>query len=401
MKDVFIYDTLRTPRGRGNKGGALYEVKPIDLIATAFRALQSRNQIPTEKVSDVIIGCASPTDGQGYNIAKSGLLKAKWSDTVSGLQVNRYCTSGLEAINLAALKVSSKLEHLVVAGGVESMSRVPLGSDTGALMRDPETINAIKYLPQGVAADLIASLEGYTREDLDNYALQSYERAQFAQNQQYFNKSLIPVRDRNGYPILEKEEVLQEALDTTSLSTLPAAFEKEGEMGYDVMAIQKYPILEEVKHLHTTGNSFSAADGAALVLIGSEEMGKAMGWKPRARIVSFAIASAEPTIMLTGMLPATEKALLLAGMNTSHIDLWECNENFAAVVLKYQHTFQIDAAKLNVNGGAIALGHPVGATGAILLGTILDELERRNLNIGLIAISGGAGSGIATIIERM
>jgi acetyl-CoA C-acetyltransferase len=200
---------------------------------------------------------------------------------------------------------------------------------------------------------------------------------------------------------LEKEEVLQEALDTTSLSTLPAAFEKEGEMGYDVMAIQKYPILEEVKHLHTTGNSFSAADGAALVLIGSEEMGKAMGWKPRARIVSFAIASAEPTIMLTGMLPATEKALLLAGMNTSHIDLWECNENFAAVVLKYQHTFQIDAAKLNVNGGAIALGHPVGATGAILLGTILDELERRNLNIGLIAISGGAGSGIATIIERM
>ncbi|NJL75580.1 MAG: acetyl-CoA C-acetyltransferase [Saprospiraceae bacterium] len=401
MKDVFIYDTLRTPRGKGTKAGALYEVKPVDLIATALRALQVRNDLATENVTDAIIGCATPVDGQGYNIAKSGLLKAGWADSVSGLQINRYCTSGLEAVNLAALNVGAGAAHLIVAGGVESMSQVPIGTDGGALIQDPETINQIKYLPQGVAADLISSLEGFLRKDLDAYAEQSYERAQHALKNGYFNKSIVPVYDRNSLPILEYDEYLNTTTIAPSLDSFPTAFDKDGEMGYDVLAMRKYPILGEINHVHTLGNSFSAADGAALVLLGDQSVGHSMGWKPRAKIISFAIGSIEPTIMLTGMIPATEKALKLAGMTAKDIDIWECNENFAAVVLKYHRTFDIDPAKLNVNGGAIALGHPLGATGAILLGTILDELERRDLNVGLVTLSGGAGMGVATIIERV
>jgi len=401
MQEVFIYDSVRTPRGKGKHSGKLYQVKPIDLLVTSLNAIKTRNDLSTERVSDTIIGCVSPVKGQGYNIAKSALLYAGWSDQVAGMQVNRFCTSGLEAINLASLKIKSGYEELVVAGGVESMSRIPLQSDGGALINDPEVINKVQYLPQGIAADLIASLENYSREQLDEFALQSHQRATHAWKKGYFKTSIIPVKDKNGICILEKDELLRPENTMEDLGQLKAAFEYEGQFGYDTMALQKYPELEQLHYYHTAGNSSGIADGSALILLGSEAVGKEFGWSARAKIKSFAIASSDPTIMLTGTIPAAEKALKNAKMKAKDIDLWECNEAFASVTLKFQEAMKIKSNQLNVNGGAIAMGHPLGATGAILLGTLLDELERRDLKTGLVTLCAGGGMGVATIIERV
>lgn len=401
MTDAYIFDVIRTPRGKGKIGGALYEIKPIDLLATTMRALVERNQFPTSEVTDAIIGCVTPIDGQGFNIAKAALLHAGWSNQVCGMQINRYCTSGLEAINLAAMKISSGWEELVVAGGVESMSRIPLGSDGGALLEDPELISKINYLPQGVSADLIATLEGFSREEVDTYALQSQQRAQVALKNQYFHQSIIPVHDQNGLPILTQDELPRPDTTLERLLALRPAFAHYGEMGFQEMALQQYPELERIQYVHTAGNSSGIVDGAALALLGAKEKGEALGLKARARVVSVGMAGVEPTLMLTGPAPAAQKALRKAGMTVQDIDLWECNEAFASVVLRFQREMQIDEAILNVNGGAIAFGHPLGASGTMLLNMLLDELERRDLQTGLVTLCAGGGMGVATIIERV
>lgn len=379
----------------------MYEMKPIDLLGALFKALQSRLDLPTEKVEDALIGCVSPIGDQGYNIAKSTLLHAGWSEKVSGLQLNRFCASGLESVNLAAMKVRSGWENLVVAGGLESMSRVPIGSDGGPLIDDPEVINQINYLPQGVAADLIATIEGFDRPALDAFALRSQQLAYAAQTEGYFDRSIVPIHDRNGLVILDKDEHLRPDTSEEKLAALPPAFEKIGLQGFDEMALHKYPYVEKVRHLHTAGNSSGIVDGAALMLIGSKEAGKMIEAKPRAKIVSAANVSVDPTLMLSGPAPATRKALEQAGMTKDDIDLWECNEAFAAVVLKFQKEMDLPLDRINVNGGAIALGHPLGATGAMLLGALLDELERRDLTTGLVTLCVGGGMGVATIIERI
>lgn len=401
MSEAYIFDALRTPRGKGKSSGALYEVKPIDLLATALTALKDRNQIPTQEVDDVLIGCVTPIDDQGYNIAKAGLLHARWAESVGGMQINRYCASGLEAVNLAASKVRSGWESLIVAGGIESMSRVPIGSDGGALMYDPELINGVKFVPQGIAADLIATIEGFDRASLDQYALSSHERAAKAWDAGYFEKAIIPIFDRNGLPLLQEDEHIRRDTDLEALAQLSPSFAEMGEYGFDALAKQAFPMVSQVHHVHTAGNSCGIVDGAALLLVGNEQKGQSLELKPRARIVAATSISVNPTIMLTGATPASEKVLRLAGMKKSDIDLWECNEAFASVVLKYQRDLDIDPDKLNVNGGAIAMGHPLGATGAMLLGTLLDELERRDLQTGLVSLCVGGGMGVATIIERV
>lgn len=392
---------MRTPRGKGKPSGALYQVKPVDLLKDTLQAIQLRNHLDTSEVSDAIIGCVSPVGGQGYNIAKSALLYANWSHQTSGIQINRFCTSGLEAVNLAATKIAMGYEELIVAGGVESMSRVPLRSDGGALINDPEVINSVRYLPQGVAADLIASLNGYSREQLDAFALQSHEKASQAQAKGYFDASMIPVKDQNGLVILDQDEHIRPETDLEQLSQLTPSFQFAGELGYETMSLQVYPQLKQLNYVHTAGNASGTVDGAALMLIGSAEIGQRFDWTPRAKITSYAIASTDPTIMLTGTIPATQKVLERAGMEVKDIDLWECNEAFAAVVFAFQSAFDIDFDRINVNGGAIAMGHPLGATGTILLGTLLDELERRDLKTGLVAMCAGGGMGVATIIERI
>lgn len=401
MSEAYIFDALRTPRGRGKTSGALYEVKPIDLLGTTLTALQERNQINTQEVDDVLIGCVTPIDDQGYNIAKAGLLHARWAESVGGMQLNRYCASGLEAVNLAATKVRSGWESLIVAGGIESMSRVPIGSDGGALLYDPELINGVNFVPQGIAADLIATIEGFSREALDEYALLSHQRAAQAWKEGYFNRAIIPIYDRNGLTLLKEDEHIRENTHLEALAQLPPSFAKIGEHGFDALAKQAFPMVSQLRHIHTAGNSCGIVDGAALVLVGSEKKGQDLALKPRARILAAANVSVNPTLMLTGAAPASEKALRLAGMKKADIDLWECNEAFAAVILKYQKDMDIDPAQLNVNGGAIAMGHPLGATGAMLLGTLLDELERRDLQTGLVSLCVGGGMGIATIIERV
>ena len=401
MSEAYIFDALRTPRGKGKSSGALYEVKPIDLLATALTALKERNQIPTQEVDDVLIDCVTPIDDQGYNIAKAGLLHARWAESVGGMQINRYCASGLEAVNLAASKVRSGWESLIVAGGIESMSRVPIGSDGGALMYDPELINGVKFVPQGIAADLIATIEGFDRESLDRYALNSHQRAATAWNEGYFKKAIIPIFDRNGLPLLQEDEHIRRETDLEALAELSPSFAEMGEYGFDALAKQAFPMVSQVQHVHTAGNSCGIVDGAALLLVGTEQKGQSLELKARARIVAATSISVNPTIMLTGATPASEKVLRLAGMKKSDIDLWECNEAFASVVLKYQRDLDIDPDKLNVNGGAIAMGHPLGATGAMLLGTLLDELERRDLQTGLVSLCVGGGMGVATIIERV
>jgi len=401
MTEAYIYDAVRTPRGRGKKNGSLHEVKPIDLLTTVLHALHKRNQLDTKEIDDLVVGCVTPVGEQGADIAKAALLYAGWDESVPGTQINRFCASGLEAANIAAMKIRSGWEDMVVAGGVESMSRVPMGMDGGAMMYDPAVSSAVGFVPQGIGADLIATIEGFTRETVDNYALHSQQRAHEAQEKGYFNKSIIPVKDQNGLMVLEKDEHLRPDTSMDTLAGLMPAFLAMGEMGFDAVALNKYPAIEQIEHVHTAGNSSGIVDGAALLLIGSEEKGKAMGLTPRARVVSVAATSAEPTIMLQGPAPATRKALKKAGMTAKDIDLWEMNEAFASPVLKFQREMDIADEVLNVNGGAIALGHPLGATGAMLLGTMLDELERRNLNTGLVTLCVGGGMGVATIIERV
>lgn len=399
MSEAYIYDSIRTPRGKGKKSGALYQMKPISLLAECFKFLAQRNELDTSLVDDAVIGCVTPVDEQGGNIAKSALLFAQWSPKVSGFQLNRFCASGLEAVNLAAMKVRSGWEHLVVAGGVECMSRVQMESDGGPLIFDPESIIKSGYIPQGISADLIATIEGYSREELDAYALRSQQRSAQAWQQNYFGKSIIPIRDKAGLVILEKDEHPRPNSTMESLAKLPSAFEQTGLNGFDSIAMRRYPQIEKIKHFHTAGNSSGIVDGAALILIGSKKIGEKLNLKPRAKIIASGIASTDPTIMLTGPTPATKKALTNAGMTAKDIDLWEMNEAFAAPVLKFQNDFNIDIEHLNVNGGAIAMGHPLGATGSMILGTLLDELERQQKSTGLVTLCVGGGMGVSTIIE--
>jgi len=401
-REAYIFDAIRTPRGKGKPSGSLHEVRPIELLRTLLVALQDRHELPTAEVDDCIIGNNAPIGEQGGDIARAAVLYADWDADVPGMQVHRFCSSGLEAVNLAAAKIRSGWEDLVVAGGVESMSRVPLGSDGGALFMDPQVSRHIGYVPQGISADLIATLEGFSRTDVDQVAVLSQQRAAHAREQGHFQKSLIPVCDFNGIPILDHDEYIRPDTTLEVLATLPPAFEKLGAAGFDDVALKKYFHIDRIRHVHHAGNSSGIVDGAALVLLGSKEKGEALGLRPRARIVSAALVGTEPTIMLTGPAPATRKALRKAGMTLQDIDLIEVNEAFAAVVLKFMREMGLDDfERVNVNGGAIAMGHPIGATGAILLGTLLDELERRDLQTGLVTLCIGGGMGIATIIERV
>ncbi|MBX7219044.1 MAG: acetyl-CoA C-acetyltransferase [Blastocatellia bacterium] len=401
MTEAYVFDAVRTPRGRGKKNGALYEVKPVDLVVRLLEALQQRNRLDTSQVDDVVLGCVTPIGDQGADIAKTAVLYAGWAEPVAGVQINRFCASGLEAINLAAMKVASGWEDLVVAGGVESMSRVPMGSDGGPMALDPAVSAKIGFVPQGIGADLIATIEGFTRADLDTYAMNSHHRAARAHREGFFHKSLIPVTDQNDVLILDRDELVRGDCTLESLAKLNPSFEMMGEFGFDAVALHKYYEVEKITHLHTPGNSSGIVDGAALVLIGSKAKGAELGLQLRARIRSVAVTGAEPTIMLTGPQPASRKALKKAGMTVQDIDLFELNEAFASVVLKYQRDLEIDPERLNVNGGAIAMGHPLGATGAMIFGTVLDELERQNKQTALVTLCVGGGMGIATIIERV
>jgi len=401
MAEAFIYEAIRTPRGKGKPDGSLHEVKPVALLTGLMHELQRRMNLDTAQVEDVVLGCVTPIGDQGGDIAKTAALAAGWDWRVPGMQLNRFCASGLEAVNLAAMKIRSEWEDLVVAGGVESMSRVPMGSDGGAIYTDPATSLAIGFVPQGIGADLIATLDGFSREDVDRFACESQHKATQALTNCYFSKSVVPVNDQNGLPILVQDEFIKPYTSMEGLAKLQPSFAALGAMGFDVVAQQKYPQVERIDHVHTAGNSSGIVDGAALVLIGSAAKGQALGLVPRARVVATALSGAEPTIMLTGPAPAARKALDKAGLSFEQIDLFEVNEAFAAVVMHFQRETGVPWEKINVNGGAIALGHPLGATGAMLLGTLLDELERRELRYGLATLCVGGGMGIATIIERL
>ncbi len=401
-QEAYIFDAIRTPRGKGKKSGTLYEVAPIDLIVTLMHEIEARHDLDTSQVDDVVLGCVTPIGEQGADIARTAALDAGWHVDVPGMQINRFCASGLETVNMAAMKVRSGWEDFVVAGGVESMSRVPMASDGGAWFMDPRVNNATHFVPQGISADLVATIEGFSREDVDRFALQSQQRAAYAREQGYFDRSLVPVRDASGLTILAEDEFIRPNTTMEGLGNLNPAFAMMGEMGFDAVAQQRYPEVERINHIHTAGNSSGIVDGAALVLVGSKEKGEALGLKPRARIRAAALVGTEPTIMLVGPAPASKKALKQAGMTVDDIDLFEVNEAFAAVVLRYMREMGLEGAEnLNVNGGAIALGHPLGATGAMLLGTVLDELERADLETALISLCVGGGMGIATIIERV
>jgi acetyl-CoA C-acetyltransferase len=374
-------------------------VKPIDLIATVFDAIRQRNDLDTSQVDDLILGCVTPVGEQGGNIAKAAALYAGWHQSVAGVQLNRQCGSALEAINIAAMKIRSGWEDLVVAGGVESMSRVPMGSDGGPLLFDPAVNATINYIPQGVSADLLATLEGYSRAQLDEYALQSQQRALKAQTAGYFAPSLVPIHDMNGLVVLDHDEYLRPNTNLDALAKLQPSFAKQGALGFDTMAIMRYPFLDKITHHHTAGNSSGIVDGAAAVLLGSLEKANELGITPKAKILSVAVTSAEPTLMLDGNIPAAEKALRKANLTIQDIDLWEVNEAFAGPLLKFKTHFGIDNDTINVNGGVIALGHPLGATGAILLANLVNELERRSLSKGVVAMCIAGGMGVATIVE--
>ena len=388
-------------RGKGKKDGSLYEVKPINLLAGLLTDLQQRHQFDTAQVDDVVMGVVSPVGEQGSVIAKVAALKAGWDFQCAGVQINRFCASGLEAVNMAAQKVRSGWEDLVVAGGVESMSRVPIASDGGAWAQDPETNLQTAFVPQGIGADLIATLEGFSRHDVDSYAMESQRRAAHAQAQGYFDRSVIPVHDAVGNVILDKDEFIKPRTTLEGLAGLKPAFEQMGAMGYDQIALTRYPQVERIAHVHHAGNSSGIVDGAAAVLIGSEAAAKRHHLTPRARIVAAALSGADPTIMLTGPMPAARKALAKAGMTMDQIDLVEINEAFAAVAMRFMKEMKVPHEKTNVNGGAIAMGHPLGATGAMILGTLIDELHRRNLRYGMATLCVGGGMGIATIVERI
>ncbi len=401
MSEAYIIDAIRTPRGKGKKDGSLYEVKPISLLTGLLNELQHRHQLDTSKVDDIVLGCVTPVGDQGADIAKTAAVAAGWNDDVAGVQINRFCASGLEAVNMAAMKVRSGWEDLVVAGGVESMSRVPMGSDGGPWALDPETNLHSGFVPQGIGADLIATLDGYTREDVDHFALHSQQKATQAQASGYFKKSVIPVKDKAGVVILAEDEFIKPNTTAEGLAKLNPSFEMMGQMGFDAVALQKYPEAQKIHHVHHAGNSSGIVDGAALVLIASDKAVKEQNLKPRAKILSTALVGTDPTIMLTGPAPAARKALEKAGLGIDDIDLFEVNEAFAAVVMRFIHELKVDPAKVNVNGGAIAMGHPLGATGAMILGTLLDELERQDKKRGLATLCVGGGMGIATIIERV
>ena len=399
--EAYIFDAVRTPRGRGKKDGSLHSVKPITLLTTVLHALQERNSLDTAQVDDIVMGCVTAVGDQGADIAKTAALAADWDEKVAGVTLNRFCASGLEAVNLAAMKVRSGWEDMVVAGGVEAMSRVPMGSDGGAWATDPETNLHTGFMPQGIGADLIATLEGFSREDVDGFAVKSQQKAANAWENGYFGKSIIPITDQNGVVILERDEHVRGNTTLESLAGLKPSFQMMGEMGFDGVAREKYHYVEKINHVHHAGNSSGIVDGATAVLIGSEAKGKAMGLTPRARIIATAVTSTDPTIMLTGPAPAARKALEKASMTADQIDLFEVNEAFASVVMRFQRELSVPDEKVNVNGGAIAMGHPLGATGAMILGTLLDELERRELRYGLATLCVGGGMGIATIIERV
>lgn len=399
--EALIFDAIRTPRGRGKASGALHEVKPVTLLADLLNSLQQRNGFDTAEVDDIVMGCVTAVGDQGADIAKTAALAAGWDDDVAGVVLNRFCASGLEAVNTAAMKIRSGWEHLVVAGGVESMSRIPMGSDGGAWAMDPETNFKTGFMPQGIGADLIATLGGYSREDVDAFAMRSHQKAAAAWEKGAFNNSVIPVVDRNGIEILANDELVRADSNMETLGQLKASFQMMGEMGFDGVARERYPQVESINHVHSPGNSSGIVDGAAAVLIGSEEAGKKFGMKARARIVSTAVVGTDPTIMLTGPAPAARKALKVAGMEVGDIDLFEVNEAFASVVMRFMDEMGVSEDKVNVNGGSIAMGHPLGATGAIILGTLLDELEARDLKTGLATLCVGGGMGIATIIERV
>jgi acetyl-CoA C-acetyltransferase len=401
--EAFIYDAIRTPRGRGKQTGSLHGTKPISLVVGLIDELRKRN--PTadlDRLSDIVLGVVSPLGDQGMDIAKTAAITAGLPDTVGGVQLNRFCASGLEAVNIAAQKVRAGWDELVIGGGVESMSRVPMGSDGGAWAMDPTTNYDTYFVPQGVSADLIATMEGFSREDVDAYAVQSQERAAKAWAGGYFAKSVIPVVDQNGLVVLDHDEHMRPESTVDSLGKLPPSFAAIGEMGgFDAVALQKYHSVEKINHVHHAGNSSGIVDGAALVLVGSEQVGKDFGLTPRARIAATATSGADSTIMLTGPIPSTEKLLAQTGLSVNDIDLFELNEAFASVVLNYQKKLNIPSEKLNVNGGAIAMGHPLGGTGAMLVGTMVDELERRELRRAVVTLCIGGGMGVATLIERI
>jgi acetyl-CoA C-acetyltransferase len=401
MTEAFIYDAIRTPRGKGKKDGSLYEVKPVNLLAGLLSDLQQRNRFDTALVDDVVMGVVSPVGDQGAVLPKVAALLAGWDFRCAGVQINRFCASGLEAVNMAAQKVRSGWEDLVVAGGVESMSRVPIGSDGGAWAMDPETNSRTAFVPQGIGADLIATLEGFSRGDVDAFAMESQKRAAAAQTAGYFDRSLVAVRDAIGQVILGKDEFIKPNTTLEGLAGLKPAFEQMGGMGFDAVALTRYPQVERIHHVHHAGNSSGIVDGAAAVLVGSEAAGKMFGMTPRARVVATALSGADPTIMLTGPMPAARKALAKAGLTIDQIDLFEVNEAFAAVVMRFMKEMKVPHEKVNVNGGAIAMGHPLGATGAMILGTLIDELYRRQLRYGLATLCVGGGMGIATIVERI
>ena len=403
MTEAYIYDAIRTPRGRGKKDGSLHTVKPLDLTVGLVHELQARfpNMDPN-RIDDILLGVVTPVGDQGACIAKTTALAAGLPDTVAGYQLNRFCASGLEAVNTGAQKVASGWDDLVLVGGVESMSRIPMGSDGGAWAMDPVTNYRTGFVPQGIGADLIATIEGFSREDVDNFAAESQRRAAEAWEKGYFAKSVVPVKDQNGVVVLDRDEHVRAGTTAESLGKLQPSFAMMGEMGgFDAVALQKYHWIEKIDHVHHAGNSSGIVDGAALVMIGNEKVGKDFGITPRGRIVATAISGADATIMLTGPAPAAKKALAKAGLTAEQIDLYEINEAFASVAMRFMKDLNLPAEKVNVNGGSIAMGHPLGATGAMILGTVLDELERRNLRYGLCTLCVGGGMGIATIVERL
>ena len=403
IPEAYIYDAIRTPRGRGKASGSLHEVKPVSLVIGLIDEMRKRfPELDPATIDDVVLGVVSPIGDQGGDIAKTAAIAAGLPDTVAGVQLNRFCASGLEAVNTAAQKVRSGMEEMVLAGGVEAMSRVPMGSDGGAWAMDPDTSYQTGFVPQGIGADLIATLEGFSREDVDTFAVESQARAAKAWANGYFSRSVVPVTDRNGMTVLDHDEFIRAGATLESLSGLKPSFEMMGEQGgFDAVALQRYHWVEQIDHVHHAGNSSGIVDGAALCLIGTEAAGKAAGISPRGRIVATALSGADPTIMLTGPAPASKKALAKAGLTVDDIDLFEINEAFAAVALRYMRDMGISHEKTNVNGGSIAMGHPLGATGAMILGTLLDELERRELRRGLATLCVGGGMGIAAIVERV
>ena len=401
--EALVFDAIRTPRGKGKSNGSLHATKPVDLVVGLMHEMLVRNErLDPNRVDDVVLGCVSPVGDQGADIAKTAAIKAGLPDTVAGVQLNRFCASGLEAVNIAAQKVASGWEDLVFAGGVESMSRVPMGSDGGAWAMDPETNYDTSFIPQGVGADLIATVESFTRDDVDAYAARSQERAAAAQAAGKFDNSVVPVKDLNENVVLDKDEFIRAGTTVETLGKLKPSFAVMGEMGgFDAVALQKYHWVEKIDHVHTPGNSSGIVDGASLVAIGNEETGNALGLTPRARILATAVSGADPTIMLTGPAPASKKALAKAGITADQLDLVEINEAFAAVVLRFVRDLDLDLEKVNVNGGAIAMGHPLGATGGMILGTIVDELHRTGGKYGLCTLCVGGGMGIATVVEAL